>query len=278
MSRDDFGRGPSTHPPADPGTRARFRRPDGTLVRRIALLVAVGIAVYFVVLVTTVPARFVLDRVALPDGVDVGGVGGTVWRGRAAVVALPALSLRDLRWRLYPTALLRGRAAVQLEARLDRGFVEGHVELAPGHRLLVTDLQAAFRLEQVLAAAGYQGMAGDASLRLDRLRVAEGWPRELDGEFRVGDLVLTEWDDLLIGQYEVALSLDADDTIAGRIGDLGGPLEVAADLRVQPSLAWSLEGELRPRPEADPGLRDAVSLLGPADPAGRHAFGVDGRL
>src|SRR5512140_2299898 len=89
---------------------------------RAPALVAIGLVAYGVVLVATMPARFVAAQIESrePGVLRVHEAHGTVWHGAARVeVALgPAwLPIESLAWRLVPRELLSGRLAFAVDAQ-----------------------------------------------------------------------------------------------------------------------------------------------------------------
>jgi hypothetical protein len=57
---------------------------------------------------------------------------------------------------------------------------------------------------------------------------------------------------------------------------LGGPFEVAGTLELDTDRRWSLEGKVRPRPEADAAVARYLQFLGAADAAGRYPLSLTG--
>lgn len=246
-----------------------------TIPTRWPWLLALGAIVYLVVLVVTLPARFVLQW--LPDGVSAVGVEGTAWRGRVATIAVERTRVDDLRWRLRPAALLRARAAASVEARVAGGFVDGDVAITATGTVHARDLRGAFPLAELASVAGFQGIAGQLSIDLQALRLDDGWPGVVEGTARIGNLRIADLDDEPVGDYELQFDTRGDD-IVGRLRDRGGPLEVSGALTLGADRAWELDGTVRTRADARPRLGEVLSMLGNPDAEGRREFSLAGRL
>jgi hypothetical protein len=64
---------------------------------------------------------------------------------------------------------------------------------------------------------------------------------------------------------------------AARIVDEGGPLALQAQLELEPSGGWQLQGTVAARSAPSPVLAGLLQLLGPADAAGLRQFSIAGR-
>ncbi|MCC5861315.1 MAG: type II secretion system protein N [Gammaproteobacteria bacterium] len=246
--------------------------------RRAWQLLAAGAVLYLVVLVMTLPAAMVLPRLLAGTPVAAGGVEGTLWRGSAATLVVAEVPAYGLRWRIEPLALFRGRLQGRAEARLDEGFIRARLGYALfSGRLHADDVEAAARLARLAAPAGFQGTDGNLSLQLEHMVLHQGWPVRLAGRLGVGALSIQELGRQPLGDFEAVFKLEAEDLVA-ELRDVAGLLDLEANLRLDRELRWALEGEVAPRGSAPPNLRDALTLLGPADDRGRRPFGLGGRL
>ena len=79
--------------------------------------VAAGVAAFLVCLVAMMPAQQLASR--LPAGVELGGVDGTIWSGKARSLAVNGRALGALDWSCRPWRLLvlEWSCTVSLDAR-----------------------------------------------------------------------------------------------------------------------------------------------------------------
>ncbi|MCC5869696.1 MAG: type II secretion system protein N [Gammaproteobacteria bacterium] len=245
--------------------------------QRVWQLAGVGLAVYLVVLIATVPAAFVW-RLAAPADATAAGIEGTAWRGGASTAVIAGTRLTGLRWSLQPLELLRARLGLRFDTRLDDGFARGRLAVSPGgQRIWLHDTQAALALQPLATAAGYRGVAGQLSIALDELVIVDEWPERLQARIGIGQLVISDLGRDSLGDFALDLAA-SDGRVRGELADRGGPVEVRATLRLEPDRSYELEGLVQPRPQATQGLREIIEMLGPADAAGMRSFGVAGRL
>jgi Bacterial type II secretion system protein N. len=85
------------------------------------VLVMAGIASFLITAVSQVPAHWVTQRAATVLPVTLQGVSGTLWQGSAHSVVWQNMRLRQVQWDFQALALLRGKAAVNVQAQWAAG-------------------------------------------------------------------------------------------------------------------------------------------------------------
>jgi general secretion pathway protein N len=246
-------------------------------------LLALGIGAYIAFTLSSFPAGTAYAWFA-PAGVNLAGLEGTLWSGRAAAGTLGDLPVRDLRWNLRPTRLLLGRLAATIEARLSDGFVSADVSASPAS-VALSDVRASTSIPTLRSVLPLSGVRGDASVNLSELVIADGTLTKVLGELRLAKLevapfVATGSRDLLpIGNYTVSFIESPTDGINATFVDAGGPLEVAGTLQLDAERAYTLDGLIKPRPEASRELVEGLSFITTdPDPEGRRRLTLTGSL
>src|SRR5699024_9723042 len=93
---------------------------------RPRLLVVAGLLAFVFGLIAFLPARVVVGVIeARAPAIDLGGVSGTLFEGRALYASGPQASIENLHWRLQPGALFTGRLAAAIDFDTDLGGVSG---------------------------------------------------------------------------------------------------------------------------------------------------------
>jgi hypothetical protein len=246
-------------------------------------LLALGIGAYLAFTLSSFPAATAYAWLA-PEGVALSGIEGTLWSGRAAAGSVADLTLRDIRWRLRPTRLLIGRLAADIEARLADGFVSARVSASPS-RVALSEVRGTTSIPTLRDVLPVSGVRGDASVALDELLLEGGAVTAISGELRLAMLEVAPFmptgsrDLLPIGDYTVKF-LDSDGQgISATFADTGGPLEVSGTLVVDRQRSYTLDGLIKPRPDAAQTLVDGLSII-TADPdaEGRRRLTLTGSL
>lgn len=250
---------------------------------RPATLAAVGAATFGLGLLAGAPAALLAPALAA-SGLQARSLEGTVWSGSALGLSAGSLRIDRLQWRLAPTGLLRARLQADLEATLaGDGFASGTVAMGPGG-VAVRDVTGAAPLRALVPAAAALGPAAQLQLKVEALDWRDGWIAAAVGRAEVVDA------DVAFGAAAAAMprasfavsfaapEVAAGEPVAAELRDTGGPLELAGTITLKPPLEYAIEGVAKARPGAPPALAQGLALLGPPDPAGRHAISFAGSL
>ena len=246
------------------------------------VLIVVGIVVFLIFVVTTIPARMIATFVPT-DIARISDTSGTIWNGQARSVVVAEFRLSNVRWNLHALSLLIGRLAMTVEGEWGTGFVRGDVGVGVTGAVRVRDLRLAGPLAPVLRQLNMQGNGGELSVEIAELDVADNWPTRVVGTVGVGRLPFS----MLgigggsTGNYVLEFDLDAvgdDGVLPGMLSDAGGPLELLGELRITPPQNYSIQARLKARPDAPPELSQGLLLTGPKLPDGSHEFQMSGSL
>ena len=237
---------------------------------------AVGVGAYLAFTLSSFPAGVAYAWFAPPD-LELAGVEGTFWSGRAAGGNVGELSLREIRWRVHPWQLLLGRIAAEVRAQLTDGFVSAEVK-ATRSRVELSDVRASTSLPALLRNVPLlAAMRGDASLSLTKLEIDNGWPTKVVGELKLARLETVPLISsgarvklVPIGDYVVRF-VDGAGGLHATFNDTGGPLEVSGTLVVDGARAFTLDCLIKPRADAPQELVDGIKAQ-TADPDAEGRF------
>jgi general secretion pathway protein N len=244
-------------------------------MRQTWILVGVGVAVFAAVVLATLPASLLVDR--LPAELAIDGVGGTLWNGTADQLRLRGAPLGALRWNAEPLALLRGSLAYRIEVSRPDGYLRGRIAATLGGALEGDDLELRLPITALHPEAGSEAWGGGLAGRVQHARLERGWPVELTGTFSI-DGLRPPGSGLAIGSYAIEFDGRANTAtqLVGRVRDVAAPLLVRGQLAIRHDRSYRLEGEVTPRPGASPEVTRAVAFLGTPDAAGRRSFEITG--
>lgn len=239
---------------------------------RLRLALLLGTAGFALALLTTLPLRWVVT--ALPDTIECASPSGSVWHGRCAALRIGTNAIGATNWRVSATELLRLRLGGEVALAQPGLSASARVSVSPTGRLVARDVAADLQLGYAFIERMAPNLRGMVSLRAARIEVADGWIRDLRGEFSVTDLQQTYPQALPLGRYRLVFAEPpaADGRIVGRLSDTGGPLDVQGSLALLPQRGYELTGSVAARPEASAQLAEQIRFLGSPDAAGRRAF------
>lgn len=244
-------------------------------MRQGRLLLWVGLVVFAVMIVATLPASLLTSR--LPPELAVEGVSGTIWSGGADEVRLRGVALGALQWSARPAALLTGTLAYQVELTRPDGYLRGRIGATLGGAIEGESLEMKLPITTLHPEAGDSAWSGGLEGHVAHVRLERGWPVELIGTFTI-DALRPPATPYSIGRYGIDFDGRANTAteLVGRVRDLEAPLLVRGQLEIRHERAYRLEGEVTPRPGAAPEVGRAVAFLGTPDAAGRRSFEITG--
>ena len=242
------------------------------------LLVAAGVAAFLVCLVAMVPANQLARR--LPAGVELNGVGGTIWSGRARSLTVDGRTLGGLQWscRPWPLLALRWSCTASLSPR--GGEVSADLSGDFGGEVAGKNLQGRVPIAAFEGIATPRGWSGDLELDLDELRLVGNRPTAATGTLFLRGLRGPGAGGQVLGDFELTVGEGTvgGEVLNGRLRDLGGPLRVRGSIELGQDGRYLLTGEAAPGPGAGPAIFDTLSFLGAPDSQGRRPFTIEGSL
>ncbi len=252
------------------------------LVRAVASVLLLGGAL--IASLAYCPAQ--LLKIWLPATIEVSTLSGTVLHGSATDIRIRHVPVGDLSWRINLSSLLLAHPAGNLEITHAKEYVRLDFDITQDKDLRLTHVDASVSLallSNVLISTQPRAANGDASwvgilnTDISSATIRHGWPIAIDGRLTLSQLQPPR-SAVIVGSYELAFSepTHTDGTVIGHVHDVEGLLKVAAELKLQPSHAFNLHGDLSYGPNAPEELRIALGFLGVSDPAGPHDFEITG--
>jgi hypothetical protein len=245
-------------------------------MRQGPLLALVGVAVFAGVGVATLPASLVTSR--LPSEFQLENASGSVWSGAAQDARWRGVPLGAVEWHAHPWSLLAGKLDYTIALTRPDGHVNGRVRTTFGGGTVdAEDVELALPITALSPNANESAWRGDLNGHVKRATLVGGWPVDLVGRLTMSGLK-PPGTAYQIGSYELNFdeSASTPQQLTGRVRDLDAPLTVRGQLVIRPNRAYTLEGEVTPKPGAPAEIANTVSFLGPPDAAGRRQFTITG--
>jgi general secretion pathway protein N len=245
---------------------------------RRSLLITAGIAAFLAFVVAMVPARQLASR--LPPGIEMQGVGGTIWSGRARGLSVNGAPLGALEWTCRPWRIFVLEWSCRLNLRPPGGDISADLSGGLDGEVLANGIAGLVPISAFEGIATPRGWSGNLELDVDRLRIVRQRPAEAVGRLFVRSLKAPGPRGQLLGDFELTVGEGAvgTDTLTGRLRDLGGPLRVRGAIELKRDGSYLLSGEVAPGPGAGPAIFDTLAFLGPPDDLGRRPFAIEGTL
>lgn len=242
------------------------------------LIIAAGVAAFLVFLVALVPAGQLARR--LPPGVELTGVGGTIWSGRARALAIEGRPFGAVAWSCSPWRLVTLRWSCGFTLTPLQGSVAGTLAGDFSGALAARDVRGKVPITLFEGMATPKGWTGDLELDVGEVRFAQRRPSAARGTLNLRQLRAPGANGQVLGDFELVVGEGkvGGEALNGRLRDLGGPLHVRGVVELQSDGSYLLSGDAAPGPGAGPAIFDALGFLGPPDSQGRRPFSIEGTL
>jgi len=244
-------------------------------ISRKTLLFA-GLLTFVVGFVGVFPARVAYHWFA-PPAVQLSGLQGSIWSGSAAEASAAGLYLRDLRWRLRPLRLFTGKLAATLEASPSSGFLEADVAAGLGGIISLSNVNGSLPLSDFASVARVPGLAGNASVQFEELRIRDGLPVAATGTLAVANLVAPMVDPGSIGGYRAEFFTD-DNAVIASVEDVNGAFDLAGSLTISADRNYQFLGKVAATDSTSEKLRGQLRFLGTPNERGQHDIRLEGQL
>ncbi len=203
-----------------------------------------AILLFVLLLIITMPARVLLSFVDVTKfGVYAQGVSGPWYAADATRVRVVtpelALDLTNLKWRVQPLALLRGRLMLALNAEFAQRPVEAIVGASIGGRMFAEHVRAGLPLGEFAPLMTNLLFPVDGQINLQdiSLELKQQWPVQLSGKLVLANMTVTTPVQLLeVGDVLLGLEMEDNDVVvpilenSGQLG-LGGRLTLKQEHR-----------------------------------------------
>lgn len=240
--------------------------------------ITAGVLVFVLGVIVIFPARVAYHWFA-PDAVQMAGIDGTAWSGRATEMSVSGVYLRDVAWRMKPLSLLTGNVSIDLEATPSSGFVEANVALGIGGTIRVSDLSGSLPLQLFAGALRMPGLAGNTSLQFERIVVRDGLPTEVEGTIAVASLVSPVIDSSRtpLGSYRAEF-MTTESGVVASVEDSGAVFDLAGSLTLSPDRSFLFLGQVAATDQTPEKLRRQLRFLGSPNERGQHEIRFEGSL
>jgi general secretion pathway protein N len=205
--------------------------------------VLAGVAAYLLFILVTAPAaKFLPYLQARLHGVQLSGVDGSLWSGRALLVQAPPVQLNDVSWSLRPLALLTGQFEFAVEGELRGNRVQARAGSSLLGRPFLTDVKGRVTAADLLHWLGQRQvkLAGDLDFDIEEVAFAESGVPALAGTVVWSPARVLAPLELALGKAQLATRIE-DTASRGKLETSGGALLVQADVEMAADGKYKLD-------------------------------------
>ncbi|UXI67561.1 type II secretion system protein N [Tahibacter amnicola] len=248
------------------------------LRRLILLILFLGVAGLIVAF--TLPADLALRWFKPNLGpVQVAGVSGTLWHGRAASVTVFGTPVGALDWQVDKAPVLLRQIVARLNLSGGSITAKGEVMRDPDGSIAADNVDFAFPAELAAPALDIPSLKllGRVDGHIDEARLAGGWVHGARGKARWRDAGVTGEAEARFGDLTVEFASKGDHSIAGTVKDDGTSGLIVDGQFVVQGGQFDVTARLSAR-NGDPQVQEALRYIGQLQPDGSSLLKIHGQL
>jgi general secretion pathway protein N len=238
--------------------------------------VIIGVITLIIGLLIMFPARVAYQWIA-PPGIALSGIQGTIWNGQAGEGNIAGLYLRNIDWRLQPSALFGGKLGVEFEADGASGFASGEAAIGLGGSAELTDVSASLSLQSLQELIGMPGLQGTVNLQFERVVLADGLPIAADGNLQIANLRVPMIHRSSLGGFRADFFTQESGVMAS-VEDTDGVVEIAGSVSLAADRTYQFLAQVAPKENTPEDLRRQMSFLGSPNERGQYELRLEGQL
>ena len=245
-------------------------------------LTAVLLPIFYLgFLILGLPAGYLAGALDIaPEQLSFSRVEGTALSGRASDVRISQVPLGDVGWRLAPLALLTGCLEFHLTMRVP-GLGQGHGSIADclGSRRYLKGVTAKVAMDELTPVLGTAvallAPTGRMDLVLESIRQEGEAYVDAEGQLLWHGAVVGRSPPVRLGDVAIDLGVE-EERLLGAARNEGGDVELRANISLDPSGGFEIQGSLKPR--ANRGVQQALATVASRQSDGSYALHFKGSL
>ena len=211
------------------------------------------------------------------NNLKVNGVNGTVWKGSASEISSNEIYLRQTRWRIVPSELLRGNLTFDISTYPYNGQLKFNLILDLMNNLSATDIKGNFPNDTLEIIAPFLGVSSEIDMNIKSLSLDNKDINQLEGQILLNNLVMKGISNRVLGSYKIDL-FERNSEIYGSIDDVSGEVDIAATMSLTLSGKYIIDGAVSAKQNTINQVRTILSFLGTQNENGQRSFRFEGEI
>jgi general secretion pathway protein N len=245
-------------------------------VPKRARLITLGLVVFVLGVILFFPARVAYRWFSPPD-IQISGISGSVWRGKANEANFAGTYFRDLNWQFQPLKVFSAVLGYTIQAKLASGFLEGDFGISISGVVVGQNISAALPLQALQASVGIAGLSGNLSAQFSELEIDNNLPVVANGIITVSGLIVPLVQRESLGGFKAEF-FTQDTGIGASVEDVDAVLELAGSLTVSADRSYRFLAQLSANEKTPAPVRQQLQFLGSANDRGQHELRLEGIL
>ena len=211
------------------------------------------------------------------NNLKVNGVNGTVWKGSASEISSNEIYLRQTRWKIVPSELLKGNLTFDISTYPYNGQLKFNLTLDLMNNLSATDIKGNFPNDILEIIAPFLGVSSEIDMNIKSLSLNNKDINQLEGQILLNNLVMKGISNRVLGSYKIDL-FERNGEIYGSIDDVSGEVDIAATMSLTLSGKYIIDGTVSAKQNTSNQIRTILSFLGAENKNGQRSFRFEGEI
>ena len=211
------------------------------------------------------------------NNLKVNGVNGTVWKGSASEISSNEIYLRQTKWKIVPSELLKGNLTFDISTYPYNGQLKFNLILDLMNNLSAMDIKGNFPNDILEIIAPFLGVSSEIDINIKSLSLNNKNINQLEGQILLNNLVMKGISNRVLGSYKIDL-FERNGEIYGSIDDISGEVDIAATMSLTLSGKYIIDGAVSEKQNTSNQVRTILSFLGAENENGQRSFRFEGEI
>ena len=238
--------------------------------------VLVSLFALLLMLILQFPAITAINSIN-KNNLKVNGVNGTIWKGSASEISSNEIYLRQTKWKIVPSELLKGNLTFDISTYPFNGQLKFNLILDLMNNLSATDIKGNFPNDILEIIAPFLGVSSEIDMNIKSLSLNNKGINQLEGQILLNNLVMKGISNRVLGSYKIDL-FDRNGEIYGSIDDVSGEVDIAATMSLTLSGKYIIDGAVSEKQNTSNQVRTILSFLGAENENGQRSFRFEGEI
>ena len=238
--------------------------------------VLVSLFALLLMLILQFPAITAINSIN-KNNLKVNGVNGTIWKGSASEISSNEIYLRQTRWKIAPSELLKGNLTFDISTYPFNGHLKFNLILDLMNNLSATNIKGNFPNDILEIIAPFLGVSSEIVMNIKSLSLNNKGINQLEGQILLNNLVMKGISNSVLGSYKIDL-YERNGEIYGSIDDVSGEVDIAATMSLTLSGKYIIDGAVSEKQNTSNQVRTILSFLGAENENGQRSFRFEGEI
>ena len=230
----------------------------------------------FLMLILQFPAITAINSIN-KNNLKVNGVNGTVWKGSASEISSNEIYLRQTRWKIVPSELLKGNLTFDISTYPFNGQLKFNLILDLMNNLSASDIKGNFPNDILEILAPFLGVSSEINMNIKSLSLNNKDIKQIEGQILLNNLVMKGVSNRVLGSYKIDL-FERNGEIYGSIDDVSGEVDIAATMSLTLSGKYIIDGAVSAKQNTSNQVKTILSFLGAENKNGQRSFRFEGEI